>query len=140
MDGHFSYIQRLLNNAQKPDSFAAHFSQHFNATTSRTNIRKYMPFKVVNQLNPIGAMKKSTRPNCNLCMEERLRILKNIREKCVTIMNMNSETYGACRQKTTFHRFCLRTDDPVFNGLKGQAVKGLLKYYDLKLSTVVFEY
>ena len=42
--------------------------------------------------------------------------------------------------KTTFHWFCLSTDDPVSNGWKGKAVKGLFKSYDLKLSTVVLKY
>ena len=75
-----------------------------------------MTFKVVKQLNPIGAMKTFTKPNCNLCMEERLTILKNLRDKLFTIMNNNSEIYGACRHKTFFHRVFLRTDDPALNG------------------------
>ena len=76
MNGHFSDLLRLLKNGQKSDSFAAHFEQHFNTTTSRTDLRKYMTFKVVKQLNTIGAMKTFAKPNCNLCMEERLTILK----------------------------------------------------------------
>ena len=68
MDGHLSDIQRLLNSRKKSDSFAAHFVQHFNNTMSRTDIGKCMPFKVIKQLNPIGAMKTFTKPNCNLCM------------------------------------------------------------------------
>ena len=94
MDGHFSNVQRLLKNGQKSDSFAAHFVQHFNSTTSGTEIRNCMTFKVLKQLNPIGAMKTFTKPNCNLCMQERLTILKMIRDKCVTVMNKNSEIYG----------------------------------------------
>ena len=62
MDGHFSDILRLLKNVQKSDSFAAHFEQHFNTTTSRTDLRNYMTFKVVNQLNHIGAMKNLQNP------------------------------------------------------------------------------
>ena len=116
MDGHFPDLLRLLKNGQKYDSFAAHSKQHFNATTSRTDICKYMTFKVVKQLNLIGAMETFTKPNCNLCMEQRLTILKKLRDKYVTIMNKNLEIYGACRHKTTFRRFCLSTDDPVFNG------------------------
>ena len=116
MDGHFSDLLRLLKNGQKSDSFAAHFEQNFNTTTSRTDLRKYTTFKVVNQLNPIGAMKTFTKPNCNLCMEESLTILKNLCDKRVTIMNKNSDIYGAFRYKTTFRRFFLSTDDPVFNG------------------------
>ena len=119
MDGHFSDLQRLLKNEKKPDLFAAYFEQHFNTTTSRTDLRKYMTFKVVNQLNPIGTIKIFTKPNCKLFMEERLRNLKNLRKKHVTVINKNLEIYGACRHKTTSHWFFLSTDDTVFNGWKG---------------------
>ena len=50
-------------------------------------------------------MKKFTKPNCNLCMEERLTILKKKHDKRVTVMNKNLEIYGACWHKATFHRF-----------------------------------
>ena len=46
-----------------------------------------MAFKVVNKLNPIGAMKTFTKPNCNLFIEESLTILKKLHDKHVTIMN-----------------------------------------------------
>ena len=74
-----------------------------------------MTFKLVKQLNPIVAMNTFTKTNCNLCMEERLTILKKICDKRVTVMNKNSEMYGDLRHKTTFHQLCLSTDDPVFN-------------------------
>ena len=86
MDGHLSDLQRLLKNGQKSDSFAAHFVQNFNSTTSRTELRKCMTFKVLKQINSIGAMKKFTKPNCNLCMQEHLTIPKMIRDKQVTVM------------------------------------------------------
>ena len=104
------------DNGQNLDSFVDHFEQHFHTTTSRTDLRKYTAFKVVKQLSPVDAIKTFTKPNCNLCMEERLTILKKLREKRVTIMNKNSEIYGACRHKTCFHRFFLSTDDSVLNG------------------------
>ena len=44
-------------------------------------------------------------------MEEHLTILKKIRDKCVTLMKINLETYRACWHKTTFHRFFLNTDN-----------------------------
>ena len=116
MDGHFSDLLRLRKSGHRSDSFLAYFKQDFSTTMSRTNVRKYMMLKVVKQLNPIGAMKTFMEPNCNLCMEECLTILKNIFGKRVTIMNKNSEIYGACRHKTAFHRFCLSSDDPFFNG------------------------
>ena len=121
MDGHFSDLQRLLKSGQKSDSFAANFVQHFNYTTSRTDLRKFMTFKVIKQINPIGVMKTFTKPNCNLCMQERLTILKMMCDKRVTVMNKNSEIYGACRHKTCFRQFCLSTDDP--NGLTLSPVK-----------------
>ena len=73
-------------------------------------------------------------------MQERLTTLKNLRDKHVTVMSKDSDIYGACRQKTIFYRFVLSTDDPVFNGWKGWAVKRLFNSYDLKPSTVAFEY
>ena len=105
-----------LSRKEKPDSFASHFKHHFNTTTSRTDLRKYTKFKVVKQINPIGVIKTFTKPNGNICMQERLTILRRIREKRVTVINRNSEINGACQNKTTFHCFFLSTDYPVFNG------------------------
>ena len=78
MDSHFSDLLRLLKNGHISDSFSAHFKHHFNSNTSRTDLRKYTTFKVVNQLNLIGVMKTFTKPNCNICMYEPLTILKMI--------------------------------------------------------------
>ena len=105
MDGNFSNLLCLLKNGQKSDSFAAHFWQHFDATTLRTGLRKYIAFKVIKQLNPIGEMKIFTKPNCNLCMEEFLTILKNLRDKHATVINKEYEIYGACQHKTTLNFF-----------------------------------
>ena len=76
MDGHFSNILRIIKTVKKSDSFAAHFEQHFNYNTSRTYLRKYITFKVIKELSSIGEMKTFTKSNCNLCMDERLIILK----------------------------------------------------------------
>ena len=66
-------------------------------------LRKCMMLKVVNQLNPIVAMKTFIKLNYNLCNEESLKIPKKLRDKHITFMNKNSELYVACRQKTTLH-------------------------------------
>ena len=116
MYGHFSYLQCLIKNGQNSDSFAAHFVQHFNNITSRTELHKCMTFKIIRQINPIGGMKIFTKLNFNLCMQERLTILKKLYEKRDIVMNKNLGIYGACRHKTTFHQFFLSTDDTVFNG------------------------
>ena len=76
MDSHFSDIISLVKNRQKSYSFAAHFEHHFDATASRTDLCKYMTFKVVKQIKPIGPMKTFRKPYRNLCMEEHLLILK----------------------------------------------------------------
>ena len=59
---HFSNLLNILKNEQKLDSIAADFEQHFNSTMSHTNLQKCMPFKLVGQINPIGAKKTFTKP------------------------------------------------------------------------------
>ena len=100
-----SPISNVYSITKKSDSFAAQFEQHFRITMSHTDIRKYMTFKLVNQLNPIGAMNTFTKTNCNLCMEERLTILKKICDKRVTVINKNSEIYGPTGTKRLFIDF-----------------------------------
>ena len=85
INGRFSTVQRLFKNGKKSDSFGAHFEQHFKYTMSCIDPRNRMKFKEVNQFNLIGAMKKFTEPNWNLCMEEHLTILKNLHYKTVTL-------------------------------------------------------
>ena len=63
MDGHFSDILCLLKNGQKSYSFADHFEQHFNTIMSRTYLRKYMTFKVVD----VGDQ-RNDRPLFFLCL------------------------------------------------------------------------
>ena len=66
-----------------------------------------MTLKVLKKIKLIVAMKKITKPNHNLCMEEYLTILKKLHDKRVMVMNKNLEIYGACWHKTTFHQFFL---------------------------------
>ena len=54
--------------------------------------------------------------NCTLCMKERIQILKYSKRDPNSVINSNSEIYGACRHKPRFHRYrpnCtpLSTDD-----------------------------
>ena len=48
-----------------------------------------MTFKVVKQLNPVGAMKFYMKPNCNICMHEHFMVLNKLCDKRVTVMNKN---------------------------------------------------
>ena len=65
MDVHFSDLLHLLKNGQKSDSFAAHLEHSSNSTMSRTELRKYMTFKVEKRLNLIGAMETFTKTIAN---------------------------------------------------------------------------
>ena len=53
-DGHFSDVKKNLTNGQKSDSFSASYDQHIKYTTSCTELCKFIEFKVVKQINPIG--------------------------------------------------------------------------------------
>ena len=54
-----------------------------------------------------------TKPNCNLCTEERLNILKKLSDKRVTPMKKSLDTYGARQPKNSVLQFFLRTYYPV---------------------------
>ena len=55
MDRNFSDILLPLKNGKETDSFTTHLEQHFKSTKSRTYPLKCMTFKVVKQINLIGA-------------------------------------------------------------------------------------
>ena len=57
-------------------------------------------------------------------MEERLTIIKNLRDKRVTVMNNNTEIYGDFWNKMTFHLFFLRTEDTVLMGERFRTYNG----------------
>ena len=65
-------------------------------------LSNYRPYLSV---NPIGAMKTFGKPECTLCMKERLSILNFKRKRSIKVMNACSEIYGTCNHKTRFHRF-----------------------------------
>ena len=95
MYSYFFNLRPLLKKGQRPDSFADHFEQHFDSTTSYIYLINCITFNIFKILNLIGAVKKFTKLNCNLCMEERLTILKKLLNKQVTVMNKNLEIYRA---------------------------------------------
>ena len=99
MNGHFSDLQYLLKNVQKSESFAAHLVQKFTNKTLHMDLSKCMTFSILDQLNLIGAMKIYTKPICNLCMQARLTILKNLCEKRVTVMTRIRRFIGHARTK-----------------------------------------
>ena len=99
LDGRFSDLQLFLKNRQKSDSFAADLVQQLNNTTSCKDLHKCMIFMEIKELNLIGAMKTFTKNICNLWMQERLTILKSLRNKYVTVMKKNRRLMGCAGTK-----------------------------------------
>ena len=54
MNGNFSDVKYIIKNGQKSDSFTAHYEQYFKSTTPRTDLCKFMEFRVVKNINSIG--------------------------------------------------------------------------------------
>ena len=63
----------------------------------------------IKHYDPISSMKTFGRVNCNLCMMERLEILKAERIDRLKgegkLINSSNELYGSCRHRTKFHRY-----------------------------------
>ena len=72
-------------------------------------MRDLVEVKVIWRGNPISCVKSYGKLNCQLCMNERIAILNNIRKgkrlNQNLSINSNSEIYGACRHRPKFHRF-----------------------------------
>ena len=105
-----------MNKGVISDSFAKHFSKHFrndkpdkNDQISSKDVREITRVSILWQGNPISSMKTFGRVNCNLCMMERLEILKAERIDRLKgegkLINSSNEFYGACRHRTKFHRY-----------------------------------
>ena len=105
MNAHFNDVQKLVQDGKLSDTFACHFAQHFSQKPSPQQQRNIMKFEVLSSVNPIGAMKTFGKPECTLCMKERLTILNFKRKRSILVMNACSEIYGTCCHKTRFHRF-----------------------------------
>ena len=105
-----------MNKGVISDSFAKHFSKHFrndgankNDQISSKDVREITRVSILWQGNPISSMKTFGRVNCNLCMMERLEIIKAERIDRLKgegkLINSSNEFYGACRHRTKFHRY-----------------------------------
>ena len=63
-------FHQLIKIRQKPDSFVVHYNQPFKDSTPHTDLKLFMIFLFVRRINPIRLMKKFTKLNCNLFLEE----------------------------------------------------------------------
>ena len=74
-----------------------------------SEVRDLVEVEVLWKGNAISCGKSYGKLNCQLCMNERIAILENIREgkrlnRDISI-NSNSEIYGSCRHRPRFHRY-----------------------------------
>ena len=114
MNGQFAETRNQVNKGLISDSFATHFTSHFdnkkkNEQISSKDIREITRVIVLWQGNPIPSMKAFDKINCNLCMMVRLKILKATREDRLKgykkLIKSSNDFYGACRHRTKFHRY-----------------------------------
>ena len=91
---------------------------------SSRDVREITKVSILWQGNPISSMKTFGKLNCNLCMMERLEIIKAARNDKLNdegkLINSSNEFYGACRHRTKFHRYrifknLISTDEGVFS-------------------------
>ena len=75
MNQHFTNVKDLINNNKLSDSFAKHFTSHFQDKkhTSRGDVRNIANIEIVWQGNPMSSIKTFRNLNCNLCTKECLK-------------------------------------------------------------------
>ena len=110
---HIQDTCRLVNKGEASDTFADHFAKHCSSTIKGNlrpkHVREMLSLKILWEGNPIHCMKSFNTHGCNLCMKERLEILKAKRLDKLNGENIlikeSKDFYGACRHKTKFHRY-----------------------------------
>ena len=108
MSGHFSDVRNLVCKDVRSDSYAFHFSQFFDKyddIPTPSKLRRMTSFKILWQGKIISLMKSFGTHNCRLCMKERLFILRTHSKDPGKLINSCNEIYGACRHKSSFHRY-----------------------------------
>ena len=104
------------NNLRRPgvepvklDSFNTHFIKRIPDNTPKEEVLQHVKastkFRILWQGNPISCVKTFGTRHCQLCMKERLYILRSIKKNPKKTINACNEIYGACRHNPKFHRF-----------------------------------
>ena len=78
-------------------------------------MKEMIEVKIIWQGEQIKCMKSHKKLNCNLCMKERLEILKLWNDDKLKLINEKHELYGPCQCNTRFHRF-VRTNTSTDDG------------------------
>ena len=106
---------------EKSDSFASHFAEHFKdfkdtKKVKTKHVREMVEMEILWQGDAIGCMKSFGQLHCNLCMMERIEILKISRKEPEKLIKSKSEIYGACKHKTKFHKYCINGHPSIDKG------------------------
>ena len=104
---HFNETVNAANKGLSSDTFAKHFAKQATneGKTTVKHIRDNTSFEILWQGNPLSSSKSFGKLNCNLCMKERLEILKAMKQQPKRLINSSNELYGACRHRPVFHRY-----------------------------------
>ena len=102
---HFQGVAQKVQCDKTPDSFAAHFAQHFNQKLTPQQCREILIFRILSTVNPIGPMKNWSKSSFTLCKKGSLEIISRSRCSHGKPINTCSEVYGACCHDPRFHGF-----------------------------------
>ena len=107
MGQHFLNTKRLVQTGKALDLFASHYTTHFKlgSKIKRMNVRRICRTRILWHGNPISCCKSFGKSCCQLCMRERMEILRRHNKEPDKIINSCGEIYGACRHKPKFHRY-----------------------------------
>ena len=80
---HFNETVNAANKGLSSDTFAKHFAKQATneGKTTVKHIRDNTSFEILWQGNPLSSSKSFGKLNCNLCMKERLEILKAMKQQ-----------------------------------------------------------
>ena len=100
MTQHFNDTRKVINCGVQIDSFAKHFAEHCEEKIKNGTLKKVktsderdlMVIKVLWKGNQISVMKSFGKLNCQLCMNERILILENIRKGKKKNINISINT------------------------------------------------
>ena len=121
MTQHFNKTKDAVNKGLSADSFAKHFANQDTREGEGATVKQVRDCTTVEILwkgNAISCSKSFSKLNCNLCMKERLEILKAMKQQPKKLINSCNELYGACRHRPVFHRYTNYTTS-ADEGLKG---------------------
>ena len=116
---HTTSVRSLFKSRRRSTTFAHHYVEHLRKTgvteccPGPPEIRASLDMEILWQGTALKCMRSFGRLNCQLCMEEKMRILSASRNPSIKLINSRSEIHEPCRHKASFHRLrCSSTPVP----------------------------